>query len=133
MRLRPHHIALAVLTTLGLACSTPSVPLPPPEVDPEVMSFAASTTGQYTLSSTALTEYQAAQFFIIEQKTGDGVIVTAAADGSFTTPPFAGAVGDTVDVYFVQPNGTQSSTACIPLDVGKPLVNTCPSPAETAE
>jgi hypothetical protein len=112
---------LAAFAALGVACSTPSVPLPPPDVDISALSFMSAGTGEVTLSQQPVNVFAGDEYYIISQKTGDGVVLKAAADGSFTSPEIAANVGDTVAVFFIEADGTQSTTACITVLIQQPL------------
>jgi hypothetical protein len=110
------------------ACSTPSVPLPPPSVDTSALRFAGDATpGVVTLSGEPRATHASMRFYVIDQQTGDGVIATAAADGSFTTAPLSASIGDVAEVYFETPAGEASEHTCVTVLVGQPLVGAaCP-------
>jgi hypothetical protein len=117
---------LVAFAAFGVACSTPSVPLPPPEVDVSALSFATAGAGEVTLSAQARVGFGGDEFFIVNQRTGDGVISKAAADGSFTSPVLGANVGDSVEIFFLEPNGTESDTTCVTVLIEQSLEgNTC--------
>jgi hypothetical protein len=116
----------AVLALVA-ACSTPSVPLPPPEVDTAALTFSSPGPGTVVLMGAPRTTHANAQFFVIDRQNGDGVIATAAADGTFTTPALMATVGDVAEVYFEQQDGTRSRTICVTVLVEQSLVGAdCP-------
>jgi hypothetical protein len=118
---------LALFTVLGVACSTPSVPLPPPDVDVSALSFASAGAGEVTLSEQPVSAFGGDEFFIVNLKTGDGVISKAAADGTFTSPALAADVGDSIEIFFLEPNGTESGITCVTVLIQQPLEsNSCP-------
>lgn len=112
---------------LLLACSTPSVPLPPPGVDTSALAFSAPAAGTVVLSGQPRAIHAAARFYVIDHQTGDGVITTAAADGSFTTPSLAATVGDVAEVYYEKPDGTPSEHTCVTVLLQQTLIGaSCP-------
>jgi hypothetical protein len=115
------------LFALGAACSTPSVPLPPPEVDTSALTFTAPTPGEIVLTGAPRLTHANAQFFVLDHQSGQGVIATAAADGTFTTPALAATVGDVAEIHFEEPDGTKSMTTCVTVLIDSPLVGSgCP-------
>lgn len=125
-KLRPY---LAALTLAGItvACNTPSVPIPPPAVG--ALRFQSSGTpqpGTVVLQGAPFPHHANVRFYVYNLSRGDGVITTAAADGAFTTSPFAGTEGDTVRLYFDRANGDRSADACVQLQVEATLLNGCP-------
>jgi hypothetical protein len=117
-----------VLAVLALAaCSTPSVPLPPPDVDTTALTFSSPNPGEVVLMGAARTLHANAKFFVIDHQTGDGVIATAAADGTFATPALTATVGDVAEIYFVTPDNIKSISTCVTVLVEQPLVGAdCP-------
>ena len=93
----------AAATLSGLfACSTPSVPIPPPELDLSALVFdGGSSGGTFTVVGKADPAHAGAQFFIVDQQSGDGVITKAASDGSFTSEAFAAAILDILGLAHV--------------------------------
>jgi hypothetical protein len=79
-------------------------------VDTSALRFASPTTGTVTLSGEARPTHANARFYVIDQQNGEGVIATAAADGSFATAPLTATVGDVAEVYFETREGVPSST-----------------------
>ena len=120
----------AAATLSGLfACSTPSVPIPPPELDLSALVFdGGSSGGTFTVVGKADPAHAGAQFFIVDQQSGDGVITKAAGDGSFTSEAFAAANGDTIRIQLENPQGRLSDAYCVTLTVtDTPLSgDTCP-------
>lgn len=110
-------IAIAVFA-LGLAsaCFTPSVPIPPPQ--PEEMAFTIDPDNNLVrYSSQPNASYAGAVVYVFNRSAGQGVIVTAEADGSVSpTPPFPGADGDHVIVSYEL--DTQLTAVCLVLHDG---------------
>lgn len=122
-RLRLWLAAAALAAGVATACNTPSVPLPPPLVGN--MNFdAGPTAGTVVLKSPPESNIGAVRFSIYNRTQQVGVIVESAADGSFTSPPFAGADGDSVQVYYEDATGALSTDRCTTLHVGAPLIET---------
>jgi hypothetical protein len=121
-RLRIGFLATLLALAGGLACNTPSVPLPPPELD--VISFQpASASDTVFLQSLAASRFANARFYVYNLTRNEGVISDAAADGSFTTDPFPGATGDTVEIYYDPPGGGERSpSVCTTLQIGSALI-----------
>jgi len=127
MTQRRTRLGLVVAFAVAGACSTPSVPLPPPSVDTSALRFASPQAGTVVLSGEARTTHADVRFFVFDQQSGDGVIATAAADGSFTTAPLTAAIGDVAEVYFQTPEGEPSEHTCVTVLVAQPLVGAaCP-------
>jgi hypothetical protein len=114
----------ALALGLTTACYTPSVPLPPPLV--ESMRFMAGPSdGTVILTSPAEPQIGAVRFSVFNQSKQVGVIVESAADGSFTTPPFPGVDGDSVEIYYE--SGSDTSARCTTLQIGASLIGAdCP-------
>jgi len=110
--------ALAVI----VGCNTPSVPIPPPSL--ESLGFQNATPGLVVLQGQPNARHANARFFAINRSSGDGVITTAGGDGAFTTTPFAGGEGDTMQMYYDTPAGEQSEEVCVRLEIGIPLIST---------
>ena len=109
------------------ACSTPSVPLPPPSVDLAALTFSQKAPQQIVVIGTPATAHANATFYIFDRNLGDGVIATAAANGSFESPPLAFTVGGSAEIYFVEPGGLRSETTCVTIELAQPLFGaTCP-------
>jgi len=96
--------SLLVLSITAGACNTPSVPLPPPLL--QALSFQEGPqAGQVVITGTPELRHADARFYVYNQSMGDGVIVTAAHDGSFSAGPFGGNAGDLVQLYYDSPAG----------------------------
>lgn len=120
----------AFATTLAAAaggCNTPSVPLPPPVVAALRFGDAPAAPGQVVLTGQPTTSHSSARFYIFDHATGDGVITTAAPDGSFATPPFAASDGDVIQIGFQTPAGERSQDLCVELQRNSALLSRrCP-------
>jgi hypothetical protein len=121
--------ALAVLTLALGGCNTPSVPIPPPSPDVSAIHFmSGATMGEVTAEGQPNVNHRGVRFYIYNVSRTDGVIVNAQADGSFTSSPFAGTQGDTLQFYFDAPDGRRSERICAALVLSPaPLIgSTCP-------
>jgi len=100
------------------SCTTPSVPLPPPELP--ALSFTGNTPGLVQVIGKPSQRHADARFYVFDYGTGDGVITQAAHDGSFASMPFSGNDGDSVQIYFDTSGGDRSQEICTTLqrDVG---------------
>ena len=98
------------------ACNAPFIPVPPPGA-----TFTAQLTddgmgGQKTVWVThglSSTHAALARYSIINEATGDGVITTAAADGTFTADPIDGEMNDHIQLYYQTPSGDYSESICL--------------------
>jgi hypothetical protein len=115
-----------VYLLIGLAgCQTPSVPLPPPDL--QALTFTATTPGFVQVIGQPQMRHADARFYVFDYGSGEGVITQAAHDGSFASMPFAGADGDTVQIYFDTSTGDRSQEACTTLQRDVGLISTrCP-------
>jgi hypothetical protein len=117
-------IAAAALVAI-CACNTPSVPIPPPVIS--ALNFTQPMDGQVVVTGKPESRHANAQFFILNRSTGSGVITTAAADGSFTSTPFAGQMNDTLQMSYETPAGELSESVCALLQFNLPLISSqCP-------
>jgi hypothetical protein len=121
-RLRIGLLATLLVAAGGLACNTPSVPLPPPALD--FISFQpASAPDMVFLQGQPVSGYANARFFVFNVNRKVGVIADAAADGSFTTDPFPGVTGETVEIYYEPADGGERSpSVCTTLQIGAALI-----------
>jgi hypothetical protein len=106
-------------------CTTPSVPLPPPDL--QALSFTGNGTGIVQIVGQPESRHADARFYVFDYGTGEGVITQAMHDGSFMSMPFAGNDGDQVQIYFDTPAGERSDEACTTLQRNVGLISTrCP-------
>ena len=91
--------ALAVAGSAG-ACTTPSVPIPPPE--PEKVFFALDLDlGEASFRYDASQAYSNAVVYIFNRDVGEGIITTAEDNGEvLPTEPFPAFVGDDILITF---------------------------------
>jgi hypothetical protein len=118
-------VATTLLALGTFACVTPSVPLPPPLISS--LSFAtAPIAGYVVMKGDPTSRHANVRFYVYNLSKGDGAIAQAASDGSFTTDPFLGATGDTIQLYYQMPGGDLSETICVTLQLTGSLVgNSC--------
>ncbi len=114
-------LAAAALVAVSLQCNTPSIPLPPPLLP--ALSFNDAGTGLVTLTGTPEPQHASARFYVFNRSRGDGVITTAGTDGAFTTQPFAGSDGDTVQIYYDHPDTERSADVCVALKLNAQLLS----------
>ncbi len=111
---RPTIISLFLLG----GCITPSIPIPPP--DPELMTFAVTTTGtdsSATFAYPANVNYVGSIVFVYNHDRGVGIIEDTRPDGSVgPTRPVSAALGDQIVVTFEKEDQTIST--CIRLREG---------------
>jgi hypothetical protein len=117
------RIMVAALALVGvtLQCNTPSIPLPPPLLP--ALSFADATGGMVTMVGKPEAQHANTRFYVFNRSRGDGVITTAGADGAFTTSPFPGADGDTVQIYYDNADTTRSAEICVALKLNAQLLS----------
>ena len=107
-------------------CTAPSVPLPPPELP--ALTFTGTTPGVVQIVGKPSDRAADARFYVFDYDTGDGVITQAAHDGSFTSMPFNGNNGNTVQIYFDNKDGDRSQEVCTTLQLNVGLISmVCPS------
>lgn len=108
---------LALVALLG-ACTTPSIPIPPPE-STKIGFEHDDTSGTATFSYAGDPDFGGAVVYVFDRNTGKGVIDTARADGSVgPTAPFMADLGDQVLVTFDL--GDQLASICVLLVDGTP-------------
>lgn len=111
------------------ACGPVYIPVPPPNE----VSFTAEPLTDATGAVRTLWIARGgpngnaanATFSIIDRVTGDGVITTAAADGSFVAGPLEGTAGDPVTIHYRDTQGRESPAVCRLLSE-LPLAPACP-------
>ncbi len=114
----PPRLSLLLVLVWGLgACVTPSVPIPPPT--PDKVIFALDTdTGSATFRFDADASYANAVVYVFNRDVGEGIITTAAADGSVApTPPFPAIEGDEIVITFEL--ASQISSTCVTIRDGR--------------
>jgi len=111
-------VVIVCLTVSLAGCVTPSIPIPPP--DPTRMEFDIDTTAPV---NTAVFSYppddriKDSIVFVFNRDQGEGIIVSARADGSVgPTKPFPAIVNDQVVVTFQ--NGDQTVSTCVRIRQG---------------
>jgi hypothetical protein len=92
--------ALVLAALLAGACVTPQIPLPPPDIELMGVTVADPQREEIELSAPANDRTRGALVIVRNERTGDGVVTTAAADGSFRTIPFAAAEGDRLNMFY---------------------------------
>ena len=111
-------LALAAGLALAVACNTPSIPIPPPELSN--MSFDYDeAAGTATYSYGRDEDFGGAVVYVYNRDQGVGVIDTARADGTVgPTAPFSAALGDNIVVTYEAEE--QLVTICAVLAAGPP-------------
>jgi hypothetical protein len=112
---------LKLATLLGAlmifwACNAPFIPVPPPGATFTMDSLTDSSgTTMSVWISHGLPSANAsgATFFIVNQRTQNGVITVAGIDGTYTAPPLEGMQDDHVLLSFRTPNGDYSDSLCL--------------------
>jgi hypothetical protein len=128
----PRLIRLAAgLATLALiwACNAPFIPVPPPAQAGFASALVSDGSGGqktvWTAAGTVGPQTETVRVFVINEGTGNGVVTSAAVDGTYKSPAFDGAKGDHVDIYFENHAGERSAIACLILQEGA-LAPQCP-------
>ncbi|HEX2659617.1 MAG TPA: hypothetical protein VHU40_15140 [Polyangia bacterium] len=124
------RLAAAGMVALVLwACGPVYIPVPPPnEVSftAEPLTDATGTVRTLWITRGGPNGNAAnATFSIIDRATGEGVITTAAADGTFVAGPLQGTAGDAVTISYRDAQGRESPAACRLLSE-LPLAEACP-------
>jgi hypothetical protein len=107
------------------SCVAPILTVPPPGTitfTPATV-IDASTGAQKTVWTTQggpIEQASLAQYSVINQRLGSGVIATAQVDGSFTAPAMDGVKGDPIVIYYRTPSGDYSDSTCVLLSEDAP-------------
>ena len=134
LRLRIARIALAIAgAALCWACNAPFIPIPPPQ---QTVSFSAAMVSDgagaqktvWTAHGAAYQNAARAHFYIFDTNRSAGVIAEAADDGSYTSPPMDGTLGDRVEISYETPGGAISSSTCFQLTEDVPSAPRCLAP-----
>jgi hypothetical protein len=110
--------------TILWACNAPFIPVPPPGASFSSALVDDGAGGQKTVWIThglASNNAAFAYFYILNERTQNGVITVAGADGSYTAPPIDGVMNDHVRITYETPSGgNYSESICLLLttDVG---------------
>jgi len=117
LRRRIARLAVAVAGfAVVWACNAPFIPVPPPAGITFTSSTLTDAAGtQHTVWTThgpANAQAVSSLYYIFDVNRDAGVIVGAAADGSFDAPAFEGAADDHVRIHFQVPGGEASEEAC---------------------
>jgi hypothetical protein len=112
---------LRLATLLGAiallwACNAPYIPVPPPGASFTTQLVDDGAGGQKTVWIThGLPSGNAAlaRFYVFNEMTGNGVITTAAIDGTYTAPPIDGTMGDHIQISYQAPGGDYSDSTCL--------------------
>jgi len=129
--LRRRLLKLATLLsafTILWACNAPFIPVPPPGASFSSALVDDGAGGQKTVWVThGLPSENAAfaYFYIFNDRTKDGVITVAGADGSYAAPALDGMLNDHIRIAYETPAGAQSDSICL-------LLTTDVSPAGSA-
>lgn len=128
--LRIVRLASCCAVALALwACGPVYIPVPPPgEISFTSEAFTDSTGALHTLWTTRggpNGNAADATFSIVDRERGQGVITTAAPDGTFVAGPLEGAVGDRISISYRDAAGRESPAACRLLS-DLPLAQSCP-------
>jgi hypothetical protein len=131
-KLRLWHRLARLAAALGVAaacwaCNAPFIPIPPPGQTATFTSALVSdgAGGQKTVwvaHGPPDKDAAFARFFVFDRELKAGVITTAAADGSFNSPPMDGTENDHVDINFETPAGGVSVPVCFVLTTNTVLV-----------
>jgi hypothetical protein len=105
------------------SCNTPFIPLPPPG-DPTFTPVAMDGRGEartlWETRGAPASAMSEARVFVFNIDAGTGVIVRAAADGSYiTADPLEGRLGDRVQLRYESPDGRMSPDICRVLEQGR--------------
>jgi len=94
--------AVGIAAVIGLlgSCVTPSVPIPPPDLARMSFEFNAGD-GRAQFVYAPDPSYAGAIVYVFNRNLGEGIITTAASDGSVgPTEPFAAEVNDEIVISF---------------------------------
>ena len=97
----------------------------------------ATVSGTVTDGSTGL-PIANAKLYLYDRDLGAGVVVRAAADGSYVAPPIEAKLGDRIDLDYEKPSGERSPGVCRVLELLRAELDTalalcgCTSPADVS-
>ena len=92
--------ALAVVTALlAWRCVTPLIPIPLPDPQGLSLQIKDSSKGLVAIKGKLQDQFAGAYIFVLNERTGGGVITRAGSDGSFVTPIFVAKDGDPLDLW----------------------------------
>ena len=120
---------VAALGLAVLACNAPFIPVPPPEnvfIKQALTDNSGVTTTFWIAQGKPDARAARAKFFLFNDALGVGVIVDAQADGTYTSKPLDGAMGDHVFLYYTTPAGVDSEVSCRVLTEGDPAPHCSP-------
>jgi hypothetical protein len=124
-RRRAARLVAACLAVAAVwACGPVYIPVPPPGQASFTAQLLVDDAGvQHTFWIAAGGPEPAAAdgtYFVFDDTRAAGVFTDARSDGSFEAPPFEGAVGDRVLVYYEDRVGKRSASACLLLSELRP-------------
>ncbi len=100
------------------SCVAPILTVPPPGAISFVAEGDLNGTSLWTVQGGPLPQAAQAAYYAINQRLGEGVIATAAADGTFTAHHLEGASEDQIEIYYRTPGGDYSEPTCVLLEAG---------------
>ena len=98
-------LAVVAFVFSGLGCTTPTIPIPPPEPENQIFALDADTMTA-TFSAGVQPDFPSVRVHVFNAtRASTGIIVTTNADGSVDpSPPFGGVMGDRIEIgYEVEP------------------------------
>jgi hypothetical protein len=110
------------------ACNAPFIPVPPPGVvfdSQTIQDSSGETRTVWTATGDPDAQAANAKFFLFNNNAGNGIIIRAGGDGSYTTPFFDGNAGDSIYIYFETPAGEDSESVCRSLVAGPAEAPSC--------
>ncbi len=118
--IRTYALVAVASVALLFACSTPSIPIPPP--DASSISFDHDdVSGTATFSYAVDPDFGGSLVYVLNRDKGVGVIDTARSDGTVgPTDPFMADIGDRILITFDL--GDQLASICVLLAAGTPTV-----------
>jgi hypothetical protein len=122
LRLRLARLALALgVAAACWACNAPFIPIPPPGQTATFTSALVSDDGGAPRTvwvahgppvNPPVTSAALARVFVFDTNRMAGVIAEALDDGSYTSPPMDGDLGDRVEIWFETTQGAVSQSVC---------------------
>jgi len=118
-------LLLAVFMVFLGGCNTPVIPIPPPPIETLQLEIVDPGKNEISINGRANSNLIGMLVFLYNQRTGDGVINTAEADGSFVTDPLPVQDRDRLDLWAAIEAEDPSDSLCLEVDLSQGALRAC--------